>query len=138
MFNKARKQKRRGSPSIALLHFNSSLNIAWSKFCEEMELGTLSDPSQSTFSLIDEDHTFANAIRFTLNQDPRTRFCGYSIPHPSDNRVNIRIQTTGDPAKDVFRDACQDLMVMCQHASNTFDKAVVDFKMSKSVDGMDI
>ncbi|XP_004303152.1 PREDICTED: DNA-directed RNA polymerases I and III subunit RPAC2-like [Fragaria vesca subsp. vesca] len=59
-----------------------------------MELGTLSDPSQSTFSLIDEYHTFANAIRFTLNQDPRTRFCGYSIPHPSDNLVNIRIQTT--------------------------------------------
>ncbi|XP_050383128.1 uncharacterized protein LOC126799910 [Argentina anserina] len=103
-----------------------------------MELGTLNDPSQSTFSLIDEDHTFANAIRFTLNQDPRTQFCGYSIPHPSDNRVNIRIQTTGDPAKKVFEDACQDLMVMCQHVSNTFDKAVVDFKMSKSVDGMDI
>ncbi|XP_050387036.1 uncharacterized protein LOC126803295 isoform X1 [Argentina anserina] len=105
-----------------------------------MELGSLSDPSQSTFSLIDEDHTFANAIRYTLNQDPRTSFCGYSIPHPSDNRVNVRIQTTvtGDPAKDVFKDACQDLMVMCQHVSNTFDKAVVNFKMSNSVEGMDI
>ena len=45
---------------------------------------------------------------------------------------------TGDPAKDVFKDACQDLMVMCQHVSNTFDKAVVDFKMSNSVEGMDI
>jgi DNA-directed RNA polymerase I and III subunit RPAC2 len=45
---------------------------------------------------------------------------------------------TGDPAKDVFKDACQNLMVMCQHVNSTFDKAVVDFKMSKSVDGMDI
>ncbi|XP_020531802.1 DNA-directed RNA polymerases I and III subunit RPAC2 isoform X1 [Amborella trichopoda] len=59
---------------------------------------------------------------------PRTSFCGYSIPHPSENRVNIRVQTTGDPAKDVFKDALQDLMSMCQHVRGTFDKAVIDFK----------
>ncbi|ONI21045.1 hypothetical protein PRUPE_2G047700 [Prunus persica] len=88
-----------------------------------MEHGSLTDPSQSTFSLL---------------YNPRTKFCGYSIPHPSDNRVNIRIQTTGDAAKDVFNDSCQDLMVICQHVRSTFDKAVVDFRMSKSVNGMDI
>nr|XP_025655688.1 DNA-directed RNA polymerases I and III subunit RPAC2 isoform X5 [Arachis hypogaea] len=65
-----------------------------------MEHGSHSDQSKSTFSLADEDHTFANSMRFTLNQDnvscsPRVTFCGYSIPHPSDNRVNIRVQTTG-------------------------------------------
>jgi DNA-directed RNA polymerase subunit L len=26
---------------------------------------------------------------------PRVSFTGYSIPHPSENRVNIRVQTTG-------------------------------------------
>jgi hypothetical protein len=26
---------------------------------------------------------------------PRVSFCGYSIPHPSDAKVNIRVQTTG-------------------------------------------
>lgn len=26
---------------------------------------------------------------------PRVSFCGYSIPHPSESRVNIRVQTTG-------------------------------------------
>ncbi|KAJ7980786.1 DNA-directed RNA polymerases I and III subunit like [Quillaja saponaria] len=98
-----------------------------------MELGSLSDQSKATFSLVDEDHTLANAVRFTLNQDPRVTFCGYSIPHPSDNRVNIRVQTTGDPAREVLKDACQDLMFMCQHVRNTFDKAVDDFKMSHPV-----
>lgn len=34
-----------------------------------MEHGSLTDPSQSTFSLVDEDYTFANAARFTLNQE---------------------------------------------------------------------
>jgi DNA-directed RNA polymerase subunit L len=27
---------------------------------------------------------------------PRVTFCGYSIPHPSEAVVNIRIQTTGE------------------------------------------
>ncbi|KAK8472974.1 hypothetical protein PHAVU_001G016450 [Phaseolus vulgaris] len=60
-----------------------------------MEYGSSSDPSKSTFSIADEDHTLANSVRFTLNQDLRVSFCGYSIPHPSENRVNIRVQTTG-------------------------------------------
>ncbi|XP_062085093.1 uncharacterized protein LOC133791187 [Humulus lupulus] len=95
-----------------------------------MEHGSFSDLSKSSFSLTDEDHTLANSIRFTLNQDPRVTFCGYSIPHPSDNRVNIRIQTTGDPATDIMKDACQDLMLVCKHVRQTFDQAVVDFKKS--------
>ncbi|KAK7376833.1 hypothetical protein VNO80_02250 [Phaseolus coccineus] len=93
-----------------------------------MEYGSSSDRSKSTFSIADEDHTLANSFRFTLNQDPRVSFCGYSIPHPSENRVNIRVQTTGDPASEVLKDACQDLMLMCQHVRGTFDKVVSDFK----------
>ncbi|KAK7295606.1 hypothetical protein RJT34_18517 [Clitoria ternatea] len=96
-----------------------------------MEHGSHSDPSKSTFSLVDEDHTFANSIRFTLNQDPRVAFTGYSIPHPSENRVNIRVQTTGDPAREVLKDACQDLMLMCQHVRSTFNKAVEVAKSSR-------
>ncbi|XP_058070837.1 uncharacterized protein LOC131219609 [Magnolia sinica] len=103
-----------------------------------MEHGSLTDLRSSTFSLTDEDHTLANSVRFTLNQDPRVEFCGYSIPHPSDSRVNIRVQTTGDPAKDVFKDALQDLMLMCQHVRSTFDKAVVDFRVSEPVKEMNI
>ncbi|KAL2467376.1 RNApolymerase 14 kDa subunit [Abeliophyllum distichum] len=96
------------------------------------------DQSQATFSLTDEDHTLANSLRFTLNQDPRVTFCGYSIPHPSDARVNIRVQTTGDPASEVLKDSCQDLMLICQHVRSTFDQAVVEFKNKKGLDAMNI
>lgn len=34
-----------------------------------MEHGSFEDQSQATFSLTDEDHTLANAVRFTLNQE---------------------------------------------------------------------
>ncbi|KAG9158914.1 hypothetical protein Leryth_013296 [Lithospermum erythrorhizon] len=59
---------------------------------------------------------------------PRVSVCGYSIPHPSDARVNIRVQTTGDPASEVVKDSCQDLMLMCQHVRSTFDQAFTKFK----------
>ncbi|KAI6678319.1 hypothetical protein NL676_039115 [Syzygium grande] len=88
----------------------------------------------ATFSLTEEDHTLANALRFTLNQDPRVIFCGYSIPHPSEARVNVRVQTTGDPAREVLKDACQDLMLMCQHIRGTFNKAVNDFRTKNPPD----
>ncbi|CAN6349179.1 unnamed protein product, partial [Urochloa humidicola] len=102
-----------------------------------MEHGSLEDTSKSTFSIMEEDHTLANSVRFVLNQDPRVAFCGYSIPHPAENKVNIRLQTTGDPAKDVLKDALQDLMVMCQHIRGTFDTAVADFRENKP-EAMDI
>ncbi|KAG9439496.1 hypothetical protein H6P81_019661 [Aristolochia fimbriata] len=103
-----------------------------------MEHGSTTDPSSSTFSLSDEDHTLANPLRYTLNQDSRVAFCGYSIPHPSENRVNIRVQTIGHPAKDVLKDALQDLMLICQHVRITFDKAVVDFGAGKALEKMEI
>ncbi|GAA0151866.1 DNA-directed RNA polymerase [Lithospermum erythrorhizon] len=93
-----------------------------------MEHGSYEDQTQATFSLNDEDHTLANSLRFVLNQDPRVSVCGYSIPHPSDARVNIRVQTTGDPASEVVKDSCQDLMLMCQHVRSTFDQAFTKFK----------
>jgi hypothetical protein len=34
-----------------------------------MEHGSNTDNSKSSFCLVDEDHTLANAVRFTLNQE---------------------------------------------------------------------
>ncbi|KAL3833609.1 hypothetical protein ACJIZ3_008345 [Penstemon smallii] len=103
-----------------------------------MEHGSFDDQSQATFALTDEDHTLANSVRFTLNQDPRVTFCGYSIPHPSDARVNIRVQTTGEPAREVLKDSCQDLMLICQHVRSTFDEAVQEFKSNQGLKSMKI
>ncbi|CAN0854618.1 DNA-directed RNA polymerases I and III subunit RPAC2 [Linum grandiflorum] len=97
-----------------------------------MEQGSLNDPGKATFTFVDEDHTLANAVRFCLNQDPRVSFCGYSIPHPSDARVNIRIQTTGEPAREVLKDGCQNMMLMCQHVRSTVDNAVANFRAKNS------
>jgi DNA-directed RNA polymerase I and III subunit RPAC2 len=69
----------------------------------------------ASFQIDGEDHTLGNALRYiihkkyVLNQrdfcfmntvaniiySPDVEFCGYSIPHPSEAKMNLRIQTYG-------------------------------------------
>ena len=69
-----------------------------------------------TFVLNNEDHTLGNAVRFVCMRDNRTSFCGYSMPHPSEPIVNLRLQTTGGAtATEVFKDSLATLAGMCDH-----------------------
>ncbi|GFP83072.1 DNA-directed RNA polymerases i and iii subunit rpac2 [Phtheirospermum japonicum] len=68
----------------------------------------------------------------------RVSFCGYSRPHPGDDWVNLRVQTTGDTAREVLIDSCQDLMLVCQHVRSTVDQAVMVFKSKQGVESKDI
>jgi DNA-directed RNA polymerase I and III subunit RPAC2 len=101
-----------------------------------MEIGSEVDPSSATFSLTDEDHTLGNSLRYILNKDPRVSFCGYSVPHPSEARVNIRVQTTGAPARDVLKDALHDLMAIGEHVRATFERALEQHKVTRSMNEM--
>jgi DNA-directed RNA polymerase I and III subunit RPAC2 len=69
-------------------------------------------PTSRTFAIGDEDHTLGNAARHILMQDERVSFAGYSVPHPSEPIVHIRVQTnpTSDcTAVEALKDACQTL-----------------------------
>lgn len=78
------------------------------------------DPTCLTFVLRDEDHTLGNALRYVLAKNPDVKFCGYSIPHPSENIMNIRVETFGLPAADVFRKGLMDLRLMAEHIRSSF------------------
>lgn len=48
-------------------------------------------------------------------------FCGYSIPHPSEAKLNIRIQTYGDiTAVQALHKGLNDLVDMCDHVADVF------------------
>jgi DNA-directed RNA polymerase subunit L len=49
-----------------------------------------------TASIRNEDHTLGNALRWACVQSRDVNFCGYSIPHPSEPVMNIRVQTDGE------------------------------------------
>nr|CAB3265026.1 DNA-directed RNA polymerase II subunit RPB11-a [Phallusia mammillata] len=81
-----------------------------------------------TFIMHNEDHTLGNALRYIIAKNPDVEFCGYSIPHPAENKINFRIQTRGAAVTEVLRKGLEDLHSVCQHVLTTFESAVEDYK----------
>lgn len=92
----------------------------------EIEAGA--DASAATFTLHNEDHTIGNALRYVLNKDPQVSFVGYSVPHPSEPKMNLRIQTVGPSATSALHGALGTLYEITAHTKDTFDQAVAEFR----------
>jgi len=91
-----------------------------------------STDNSATFLLNGEDHTLGNSLRYVLMRHKSTVFCGYSMPHPSESVVNIRLQTqkksatdqSGDSAIEVFREGAQNLISVATLIGSAFDEAL--------------
>ncbi|ESO89545.1 hypothetical protein LOTGIDRAFT_125219, partial [Lottia gigantea] len=79
------------------------------------------DESCKTFVMHNEDHTLGNSLRYIIMKNPEVEFCGYTVPHPSENKINFRIQTRGKPAVDIFKKGLEDLNKLCEHVLQTFE-----------------
>ncbi|KDN66533.1 hypothetical protein CSUB01_00978 [Colletotrichum sublineola] len=55
-----------------------------------------STDTAASFEFIDEGHTLGNALRYIIMKNPDVEFCAYAIPHPSEAKMNLRIQTYGE------------------------------------------
>lgn len=73
-----------------------------------------------TFNIENEDHTIGNTMRALLVERKDVVFAGYSVPHPMQPEVNIRIQTTGAPAVKVFFEALDGLAEICDVLTDAF------------------
>lgn len=51
------------------------------------------DPRCATYVFNNEDHTLGNMLRVVLSGHSDVEFVGYSIPHPSESVMNLRLQT---------------------------------------------
>jgi len=62
-------------------------------------------------------------------KNPDVLFCGYTIPHPSEIKVNFRIQTNKNTtADDALRKGLSDLSQVCAHVMDTFQQAVKEYE----------
>ena len=87
--------------------------------------GATSDGFAASFQIIDEDHTLGNASRYMIMKNPDVEFCGYSIPHPSENKLNIRIQTYGGmTAVQALHKGLDDLADLCAFIEEDFSTKV--------------
>lgn len=66
------------------------------------------NPTSRTFCIGDEDHTIGNALRHILIRNSAVGFAGYSVPHPSEPIVQIRVQTIPSNTSAQRRDERND------------------------------
>ncbi|KAL1934100.1 hypothetical protein VTP01DRAFT_6282 [Rhizomucor pusillus] len=93
----------------------------------EILTGPHPDPTAVTFVFKDEDHTLGNSLRHIINKNPEVDFCGYSIPHPSEAKMHLRVQTTEETtAVDALRKGFDDLRDMCDHIARTYEKVFAE------------
>ncbi|KAM4732633.1 DNA-directed RNA polymerases I and III subunit RPAC2 [Anableps anableps] len=95
----------------------------------EMVQADGADDGCVTFVMHNEDHTLGNSLRYMIMKNPDVEFCGYTITHPSESKINFRIQTRGGiAAVEPLRSGLNDLHDVCQHVLNTFQARVNEFK----------
>ncbi|EKD17855.1 DNA-directed RNA polymerases I and III subunit RPAC2 [Drepanopeziza brunnea f. sp. 'multigermtubi' MB_m1] len=91
-----------------------------------------SSDTAASFEFKKEDHTLGNSLRYIIMKNPNVEFCGYSIPHPSEELMNIRIQTyEGTTAVAALDKGFQDLMDLCDEVALKFMQAREDFDGAK-------
>lgn len=75
----------------------------------------------ASFEFTNEDHTLGNSLRYIIMKNPKVEFCGYSIPHPSEPKMNVRIQTYKPyTPREALRKGLDDLVDMCETIEDKF------------------
>ncbi|QPH01988.1 hypothetical protein C2857_006193 [Epichloe festucae Fl1] len=79
-----------------------------------------STDTAASFEFTDEGHTLGNALRYIIMKNPDVEFCAYTIPHPSEPKMNFRIQTYDGAAVDVLKKGLHDLQDVCDVVADEF------------------
>ena len=83
----------------------------------------------SVVSIVDEDHTLGNILRYQLLRDNAVKFAGYRKPHPLENRIEIKCQTNADKKpSEAIQDACGDLICHLDTIEEKFKEAMSQFQ----------
>ncbi|AEO58059.1 hypothetical protein MYCTH_2036258, partial [Thermothelomyces thermophilus ATCC 42464] len=80
-----------------------------------------STPTAASFEFLNEGHTLGNALRYIIMKNPDVEFCAYAIPHPSEAKMNVRIQTfEGTTAIEALQKGLRDLQELCDIVTDKF------------------
>merc|ERR1719497_305771 len=83
-----------------------------------------SEASCVTYQFKGEDHTLGNALRYMLMKNPDVEFAGYTVPHPSEPYMNVRVQThDGVKADECVKEALTNISAVCDHVLKTYNRA---------------
>ncbi|KAG9391942.1 hypothetical protein J8273_6744 [Carpediemonas membranifera] len=88
----------------------------------------MTDTTNATVVFHGEDHTLGNALRYCLARDEEVDFAGYTVPHPAESRMVVRIQTNGIPAATALHRAADTLENIADDILDKFNTALNDFE----------
>jgi len=92
--------------------------------------------SSSTFIFGNEDHTLGNALRHVLMNRTETEFCGYSVPHPYEPKMNIRLQVSkAHTAHGVLLAGLKDVEEACNVLDDEFIAALQRHEKQEKASG---
>ncbi|KAM0346842.1 hypothetical protein ACHAPU_005182 [Fusarium lateritium] len=109
-----------------------------------------STDTAASFEFTDEGHTLGNALRYIIMKNPDVEFCAYSIPHPSEPKMNIRIQTysmyipscftqltnprSGGTAVDALKKGLSDIQEVCDVVADEFWSKRQSYNAEQGID----
>lgn len=104
----------------------------------DLEVKGTGHPGSRTFAIGNEDHTLGNSLRHVLMQNAKVSFAGYSVPHPSEPVVHIRVQTAGDGtnrprAADLIKEASETLIEQCEIVLSEIERKLSEVKQDRLV-----
>lgn len=84
----------------------------------------------ASFEILEEGHTIGNALRWIIMKNPDVEFCAYTIPHPSEPKMNVRIQTYEGTAVDALQKGLRELADIADVISSEYSEKLEAFKSS--------
>ena len=102
---------------------------------ELMVQRTEDDNSSATYSFLNEDHTLGNLLRNVIIKNNQVEFCAYSVPHPSEPVMNLRLQVTqkeGD-TKKVLKHGLKRIAKISDVLLEKFNNALEKHEQAMSV-----
>ncbi|KAI6173057.1 DNA-directed RNA polymerase II subunit RPB11 [Aphelenchoides besseyi] len=85
-------------------------------------------PNAAVFTFAKEDHTLGNLLKTQLLKDQRVLFAGYRNPHPLENKIILRVQTTAETTpSDALATAITDLMAELSLLEERFTESVREY-----------
>lgn len=97
-------------------------------------------PNTSLFKMEKEDHTVANLLRMKLHTNSMVQMAGYRVPHPTQHRVEIRLQTASDGTGHTVptpKEALNQAIDGCLRDLQTFEELLRAEAQAKGLSGAD-
>ena len=78
-------------------------------------------PNSVTYKIYLEDHTVGDLLRIFLLKNEEVKFAGYKVPHPLEDNLEIKVQTTGKKPNEIVNATLKSLQKDIFELENEFE-----------------